>query len=151
MQEGSVRKAVNSSRNVLIPIDGSKHSLRALRHVVLSAAADGRPITITLLNVQPRVLAGSLITRDMVNQHYEVQSKAALARARRLMSRHKLDAAIRVLIGDPAQTIAEAARKWGCSEIVMGTRGLGTLRGLLLGSVVTKVIQLSRVPVTVVP
>jgi nucleotide-binding universal stress UspA family protein len=33
----------------------------------------------------------------------------------------------------------------------MGTRGLGTLKGLLLGSVVTKIVQLSRVPVTVVP
>jgi nucleotide-binding universal stress UspA family protein len=33
----------------------------------------------------------------------------------------------------------------------MGTRGLGNLKGLLLGSITTKVIHLARVPVTVVP
>lgn len=151
MRKDRAMKAANRPRNVLIPVDGSKHSLRALRHVAATASADGLPITITLLNVQQRILAGSLITRAMVKQHYESQSKAALAPARRLVSRYKLNADVRVLVGDPAETITEAARRWRHSEIVMGTRGLGTLKGLLLGSVVTKVIQLSRVPVTVVP
>lgn len=151
MRKDRAMKAINRSRNVLIPIDGSKHPLRALRHVVTSASAGGRPFTITLLNVQPRVLAGSMITRAMVKRHYESQSKAALAPARRFVSRYKLNADVRVLVGDPPEIIAEAARRWRHSEIVMGTRGLGTLKGLLLGSVVTKVIQLSRVPVTVVP
>jgi nucleotide-binding universal stress UspA family protein len=67
------------------------------------------------------------------------------------VSRRNLSADVRVLVGDPAESIVETARRGRYSEIVMGTRGLGTLKGLLLGSVVTKVIQLSRVPVTVVP
>jgi nucleotide-binding universal stress UspA family protein len=144
-------KAANRGRKVLIPIDGSEQSLRALRHVATHASMDGRPIRITLLNVQPTVPVGSVVTRAMVNEHYASQSEAALAAARRFVSRRNLSADVRVLVGDPAESIVETARRGRYSEIVMGTRGLGTLKGLLLGSVVTKVIQLSRVPVTVVP
>ena len=139
------------SRKVLIPTDGSENSLRALRYVAKSAAVDGRPVAIVILNVQLKVPAGTLVTRTMVRQHYAAQSEAALAPARKLLARHKLSADVRVFVGDPAATIVGSARRLRCTEIVMGTRGLGTLRGLLLGSVTTRVIQLSRVPVTVVP
>jgi nucleotide-binding universal stress UspA family protein len=39
------------------------------------------------------------------------------------------------------------AKEHGCAQIVMGTRGLGTVSGMLLGSVATKVIHLADVPV----
>lgn len=144
-------KAPNRSRKVLIPIDGSERSLRALGHVARNASADGRPITITLLNVQPRVPAGSLVTRAMVNQHYASQSKAALAPARRLVSRRKLSADVRVLVGDPARTIVETARRWQHSEIVLGTPGARDTERTAARFGGNEVIQLSRVPVTVVP
>ncbi len=37
-----------------------------------------------------------------------------------------------------------------CDNIVMGTRGSGAISGIFLGSVTTKVIRLSEIPVTVV-
>jgi nucleotide-binding universal stress UspA family protein len=46
--------------------------------------------------------------------------------------------------------IAQYAKEKGCDQIVMGTRGLGTVQGLLLGSVATKVIHLANVPVMLV-
>jgi len=49
-----------------------------------------------------------------------------------------------------AETIAEFAVSCGCDQIVMGTRGMGSLEGLLLGSITTKVLHLVRVPVTLV-
>lgn len=44
--------------------------------------------------------------------------------------------------GDPAQVILESARNAQADLIVMGSRGLGDLKGLLLGSVSHKVQQL---------
>ena len=45
--------------------------------------------------------------------------------------------------GDPAERILEHAEKEGANLIVMGTRGLGSLKGLLMGSVSQKVSQLA--------
>ena len=49
----------------------------------------------------------------------------------------------RIVDGDPAKAILEAAEEEGANLIVMGSRGLGTLKGLLLGSVSQKVSQLA--------
>ncbi len=54
------------------------------------------------------------------------------------------------LTGEPAEALLEEAKRVGADLIVMGTRGLGDLGALLLGSVSHKVIQLADCPVTVV-
>lgn len=52
--------------------------------------------------------------------------------------------------GAPASALIEMAEQHGCDAIIMGARGLGTLRSALLGSVSQGVLQGSRLPVTVV-
>jgi nucleotide-binding universal stress UspA family protein len=52
-----------------------------------------------------------------------------------------------LLFGSPAESIMEVANTQNCDLIIMGTRGLGGLKGLLLGSQIQKVISLSDVPV----
>jgi nucleotide-binding universal stress UspA family protein len=52
--------------------------------------------------------------------------------------------------GSPAEAILEHAREVGAGLVVVGSRGLSNLGGLLLGSVAHKVIQLSSCPVLVV-
>ena len=56
----------------------------------------------------------------------------------------------RVIARPIAQTIANHARQLGCDQIIMGSQGRGALAGLLLGSVATKVIDLTQIPVTIV-
>ena len=55
-----------------------------------------------------------------------------------------------IVPGHPAETIVDVAKKHDCTRVVMGTRGLGTIDGLVLGSVAYKVLHLSPVPVTLV-
>ncbi len=55
-----------------------------------------------------------------------------------------------LLFATPAESIIEVADTQNCDLIVMGTRGLGGLRGLLLGSQIHKVISLAKCPVLAV-
>lgn len=55
-----------------------------------------------------------------------------------------------VRFGDTAETIVATAEEFGCDSIVMGTRGLGTLAGLALGSVTRKVLHFATMPVVCV-
>ncbi len=137
-------------KKVLVPIDGSDNSARALAYALKRVMTD-KGLRICLLNVQPPLPPSLFVTRAMIAEHHESKSKEALARARRVLMKRRLGADITVRIGEPAETIVSFARSKHCREIVMGTRGLGGLKGLLLGSVTTKVIHLARVPVTVVP
>ena len=137
-------------KKLLIPVDGSENSLRALSYVIKRAAADKR-LRIYVLNVQPALPPSFFVTRTMIKNHYEANSTESLVRARRALAKAHLTAEVVVRIGAPAETILNFARRKGCAEIVMGTRGLGSVKGLLLGSITTKVIHSTRVPVTVVP
>jgi nucleotide-binding universal stress UspA family protein len=125
--------------NILVPMDGSAAALRALRHVARSRR--GRPLHVLVVNVQPGMPPSRHVTRAMIADYQAT---------RELASRLKLDAEYYVRSGDAAREIADLARETGCQEIVMGTRGLGRLGGVLLGSVASKVVHLASVPVTLV-
>lgn len=61
-----------------------------------------------------------------------------------------VDFTTEVRIGEVAREIAKAADEKGCDAIVMGTRGMGAIGNLVMGSVATKVIHLTKLPVTLV-
>jgi nucleotide-binding universal stress UspA family protein len=148
--EKQARTKARKGQRILVPVDGSANALRALKYVARRSRTPSCPLLVTVLNVQPRLPTSAFVSRAMLDEHYAKQSEEALAPARKFLERRKLTADIRVLVGEPASAIVELARRARCSEIVIGTRGLGGLKGLLLGSITTKVIQLSTVPVTVV-
>ena len=54
------------------------------------------------------------------------------------------------LVGDPAELIARAATRGRFDLLVMGSHGRGVLRNLLLGSVVSKVLQSCKTPLLIV-
>lgn len=59
--------------------------------------------------------------------------------------------ATEVKLGDPAEMILECARTNGAEAVVVGRRGRGRLKGLLIGSVSQKLVSLCEYPVIVVP
>jgi nucleotide-binding universal stress UspA family protein len=78
------------------------------------------------------------------------QSQTAPRRAITLCRKAQTRFVTRAEIGSPAETIDRVAREVGAHQIVMGTRGLGSLGNLFLGSIATKVVRLAQVPVTLV-
>lgn len=136
---------------LLVPIDGSDHSLRALAHAITRVASQRKLPQIYVLNVQPPLPQSLFVTSSMIAEYHKAKSKEGLARALRMLHRKALKAEIVVRVGESGETIAKVARQKHCGEIVKGSRGLGNLKGLILGSVTTKVIHTALVPVTVVP
>lgn len=137
-----------TTRNILVPVDGSAGSLRALEHAAKRCRDAGT--CLLLLNVQHGMPHSRHVTRAQIKDHHLRMSEEALAPARKLAQRLGVEFQCYFRVGEPAAVITAFARRTRCTEIVMGTRGLGRVSGLVLGSVAVKVIHLSDVPVTLV-
>ena len=85
-----------------------------------------------------------------LQQFYQDEGLAALKSARDRLDAARIPYTFHIGIGEPAEIIAQYAREKECDQIIMGTRGLGSVGGLLLGSVAMKVLHLASVPVLLV-
>jgi len=153
-QEGRAVRlpASRGALRVLLAVDGSAHAARATAYVCALKEA-GMPLTVHLLNVQPRVLSGNVrrfISQAEINAHFRKQGEFALRGARRLLDRAEVKYQSYVHAGPLAEVIVNVAHEHRCTRIVMGTRGLGTVSSLILGSVTYGVVHLAETPVTLV-
>ena len=141
---------------IALPFDGSPSAVNAVNYVVgLAAREAGTSLEVHLMNVQEAPVP---IAETFGHDAAEVAtrlvraSRAAgaelLANPAKLLESAKVRVQSSVLIGDPASCIADYVDKYRCDAAVMGTRGLGAITGLVLGSVAAKVVHLVRIPVT---
>jgi nucleotide-binding universal stress UspA family protein len=138
---------------ILIPIDGSENALRAVRQVLDKRGWYREALEIHLVNVQLPVASGAVrmfIPQDQLREYYDDEGQKALQAAKDLLQQSGVPFHCRVGVGDPAPTIMHYCTEQGCELIAMGTRGLGALGNVLIGSIATKVIHLAHVPVLLV-
>lgn len=143
---------------VVLPFDGSASAERAVAYIVNTLAkAVPDNLTVHLLNVQDSGAGMSGLSGRDAAELAEQLTKTALEQGKQLLAApismlQKANVAVRptVRIGDPATEIAGYADDFGADSVVMGTRGLGRVRGLVLGSVASKVVHLVKVPITLV-
>lgn len=142
-------------RRVLIPIDGSETSLRAVRRFA-ALAPHLQQTEVLLLNVQhpaamsERIASGRPSELQSLEAPLREAGKKLLAPVQAELDRAGIPHAGHVEFGDPAATIAEFAAKHHCEQIVMGTHGLGAIASLVMGSVATKVLHFTSMPVMLV-
>ena len=137
---------------ILIPIDGSETSLRAVRWLIGQIRA-GATHELFLLNVQPEILTGharAYFARTDLDAFMADQAREQLAEAERLLAAAGIPYQSSYDRGNAPEVIASHARKGGFDQIVMGTRGLNSISGLLLGSAATGVLHLVDIPVTLI-
>jgi nucleotide-binding universal stress UspA family protein len=136
---------------ILVPVDGSDVALRAVGHAVRLARLIGEA-EVHLLNVQPPISGsvGAFVGSDNVARFHKEESDNALAAARKLLEREGMPVNAEMRVGSSGQAIAEYANELRCDQIVMGTRGLGSIGSLVLGSVATQVVHLTEHPVTLI-
>jgi nucleotide-binding universal stress UspA family protein len=137
---------------ILAPIDGSNNATRVIDHLV-ALVKKSTQAEVCLINVRDAMDSPQIQRFWSAEQITEFQQKEGgliLESARQRIAEAGVPCTADVLVGDIAKTIADQANAKGCSMIVMGTRGMGTIGNLLMGSAATKVIHLATVPVMLV-
>jgi nucleotide-binding universal stress UspA family protein len=137
---------------LLVAIDGSDTSLRAIEHVIKRASTAKDAHRIHLVNVQ-HPLHGSVSTfikAEQIKQYHHDEGMKALFHAQEALNAAGVAYQHHLFVGEPAEVIARYAKEQACDEIVIGSRGLSGISSLLLGSVASKVINLATMPVLVV-
>lgn len=101
--------------------------------------------------VEPTAHSSSnpLIFKDLVDSQ-RAEGEGLVASVRSQLEAHGIVVDSRVMWGNPASQLMEQAHEWGAELIIMGSRGLSTWKGLLLGSTSHQTIQVSDAPVLVV-
>lgn len=137
-------------QKLVVAVDGSENSLHAVQHVAKRMAGSGGEIH--LVNVQYPVhgSVSTFVDAGQLKQYHQEEGMKASQAARDLLDAAKVPYQHHLFVGDPAEVISRFASEQGCDEIVIGTRGLGGLSSLLVGSVATKIIHQATVPVLLV-
>lgn len=136
---------------IVVGVDGSEGSQRALRWAVQEARRLGAPVLALHACWKPPELAGSGPDADAPED-----DAARLQAGQQLVERMLADAVdddvdVQSEVVDDHPAVALIDRSYAADRIVVGTRGIGGFEALLLGAITHQVVQHSRCPVVVVP
>jgi nucleotide-binding universal stress UspA family protein len=145
-------------KKVLVAVDGSKNSLRALSFAMDLAEKYAASVLIVNVLQLPAVYTSpddqlvysagrAAFIKDLRRIHEETLAKA-VDEAKRL--KPSLEVATELKEGEPAAQIVDAANEGGFDVIVVGHRGLGRLSEVLLGGVSERVAHLAKCAVVII-
>jgi nucleotide-binding universal stress UspA family protein len=138
-------------QNVLVAVDGSENAMRAVAWVADFFQGCG-PAAIHLVNAQPSPQAWQThgLGRRPVEEHLRFAADQVIEKSGAPLRRAAIPYRSVCAFGDAAEVIAKTATRLGCDAIVVGRRGLGSIRGMVLGSVSTRLLHLTGLPVVLV-
>ncbi len=137
---------------ILLPVDGSEHSLNAVRYAI-RLVQEGLSASFVLTNVQEPTYLYEMVLApdaDVLERVTGAAGSHSLEAAEDLLRQAELPFEREIASGDPAQTILETGERYDCDAIILGARGRGVVSSALLGSVSQTVLHGSPVPVTIV-
>ncbi|RYY82289.1 MAG: universal stress protein [Comamonadaceae bacterium] len=137
---------------VTLPVDGSPEAQRAVqRMAACSALVNGLHVDLVHASPGLTLAAAMLPPHDDVVRHWGGQaSAAALAQAQQVLEAAGVSHQVHHLTGEPGTAVAAFADEQGADLIAMGSRGLGAMHHLLLGSVALATARRAKVPVAIV-
>lgn len=137
---------------ILVPADGSRYTRRMLAYLAAHDEWLGSHHVYTVLTVVPSVpaRAAAVLAKDVLKSYYDEQAEKVFKPIRVFCQKQGVQAEFVTRHGEAADHIVAQAAKGDYDLIVMGSHGHGTLANLVLGSVATKVIAHTKVPVLIV-
>ena len=142
---------------ILFAVDGSPFTTKAAKYLVAYLKQFREAPELHLLHVKFPIPAGLAVARakailgnDAVDSYYQKDAAAALAPAEKVLSKHGLPFEASFKVGEISHEIQAYVSKKKIDMVVMGSHGHGALAGVVLGSVATKVLASTTVPVLIV-
>jgi nucleotide-binding universal stress UspA family protein len=136
---------------ILVPVDGSENSLRALDHAIYLAKKTGANITVmNVIENPPTVYVESQKLLNELLANFRAEAANILDKCKQIAE--KSDVKIETVIGegDAASTIVGYAQKGAFDTIIIGRRGLGRFKEMMLGSISNKVLHHAKCTVMIV-
>jgi nucleotide-binding universal stress UspA family protein len=140
------------TEKILLPFDGSVHSINATKYALKLAKLFGAHVTI--LNCYEWRSNISEIPESLVEDLKANNKKDAeelLKKAAGIFENQGVNYKLETIIGSPGYVLANLAKSKEYDLIIMGSHGHSDIAGLFLGSVTHKVLNTIYCPVLVVP
>ncbi len=136
--------------HILLGVDGSEHALRAAQtaaDLARNMKSETLRIVVAYDSVPPYLGEPNMQTAISARMK---EAEKVLQKAMEVVGEIPGEIHTETLEGPPAEAILDVANTRKCDLIVMGSRGLGRLTGLLIGSQSQKVVQHAPCPVLIV-
>ncbi len=130
-------------KRILVPVDGSEPNLKAIQEA--KTMAKNGECKIVLLHV---VDVDYLLDHSILNELKEQKARILNDAYEKFEG---FDVEKYLVLGDPAEEIIKKAVEENIDLIIMAKRGLTGLKRYLIGSVTSKVVTYSEVPVLILP
>jgi len=134
-------------KKILVPMDGSKNSFRGLDTAIFLARQCGA--TITGLFVVP-IYPKSFMPITYAKEYIAKTVKDFMEDAKKCSAQNGIVFVGKTIIGKESSEIIDFAAKNKFDIIVIGARGLGSVKEVFLGSVSHAIVQKSKIPVLIV-
>jgi nucleotide-binding universal stress UspA family protein len=138
---------------IIVGVDGSGHSQRALEWAMNEAAV--RHLPLSVLTVHPAIVGyfGGVVTSEQDLELTEQAQAAVKAEVDKVLAAltgpHPPSVTVRAVHGFPVEELINASRE--ADMVVLGSRGVGGFTRMLLGSTAGQVVQHAHCPVVIVP
>lgn len=128
--------------SILVPVDGSDNSYRALDAALVLAEKLGSIITVIHVMEQiPITHIGSEKLLSELLEAYKKENQNILSKCSEIATQKGLTLKTLLLQGNPASVILDYSKKEKFDLLIMGSRGLGKFKELILGSVSGKIVH----------
>jgi len=143
-------------KKILVPFDNSKQAFSAAQHAVKLAMVS--KATVTILHVvqdianypEEKNKVRICFDRETILNEIKIKAQARLEQLKESLNHNDVKIDTAVVFGNPSREILKKAKIEGYDVIIMGSRGLGKIPGLLMGSVSNKVCSGATCPVIVI-
>ena len=136
-------------KKIMLPVDGSDHSLRAAEYALKFAGLTKSEVLITHSHRPFPVTLGEPYFQRAIDKIMDKSNKL-LEPYKEIFEKSDVPFIERVIEGTPGEVIPRIAEIESCDMIIMGSRGCSDLEGLLLGSVTHRVLSSAPCPVLVI-
>lgn len=138
----------NTIKKILLPIDGSKNSLRGLNEAIyIARQCNAIIIGLNIIKVPPGIVLNKKKLESGSLKTVQMMMDAAKTKA----GRHGVQFNYKIIKGaDPGYDIVQYSKNHKNDLIVIGARGFGVMKETFLGSVSNYVLHKSKIPVLIV-